>query len=205
MKRIHYIYIVEESVSGEFYIGSRSCNCESYEDVNYMGSMVVWKPNRNNLKKTILNDTYKTREEAIEAEIKLIKQNINNPLNKNYNIPGLGFHNTGRIFDNSVREKMRNARLGNKNPNFGKKHSEETKEKIRQKAIGRKASEECRKKLCEKRIKKSVIQFDKNLKFVAEYISIKEAAEKTNTDRGDISKVCSNKQKSAGGWVWKLK
>lgn len=38
-------------------------------------------------------------------------------------------------------------RSGNKNPMFGKKHSDITKEKIKQKAIGRKLSEEHRKKI----------------------------------------------------------
>jgi hypothetical protein len=102
-----------------------------------MGSMVAWKTNKNDLIKTILTDKFLKREEAIKEEIQLIKENINNPLNKNYNIPGLGFHNTGRVFEKSVRDKMRLARLGDKNPRYGNPHSEETKEKIR---IGGEAS-----------------------------------------------------------------
>jgi len=170
-----------------------------------MGSMVAWKPNKNDLIKTILNDKFLTREEAIKEEIQLIKENINNPLNKNYNIPGLGFHNTGRVFEKSVRDKMRLARLGDKNPRYGNPHSEETKEKIRIKAKGRIYSEETKKRLSDARIKKPVLQFDKDMNFIKEYESIKIAGENTKTDKGDISKVCNNKQKSAGGWIWKLK
>ena len=55
------------------------------------------------------------------------------------------------------------------------------------------------------RPKKAVLQFDKEMNFITEYKSIREAGNKTNTDKGDISKVCSNKQKSAGGFIWKLK
>lgn len=205
MNKIHYTYIVKDIKSGEFYIGSRSCDCKADEDVTYLGSMIVWKPNKKNLIKTILNDKFLTRDEAIEDEIRLIKENINNPLNKNYNIPGLGFHNTGRIFGEDTRNKMRMARLGNKNPRFGKSHSDETKEKIRKKAVGRKLSEEVRKYFSDIRPKKAVLQFDKNMNFINEYKSIKEAGTLTKTDKGDISKVCNNKQKSAGGWIWKLK
>jgi hypothetical protein len=205
MIKVHYTYIVNNRETGEFYIGSRSCNCKSEEDIKYMGSMVAWKPNKNDLIKTILNNKFLTREEAIKEEIQLIKENINNPLNKNYNIPGLGFHNTGRVFEKSVRDKMRLARLGDKNPRYGNPHSEETKEKIRIKAKGRIYSEETRKRLSDARIKKPVLQFDKDMNFIKEYESIKVAGENTKTDKGDISKVCNNKQKSAGGWIWKLK
>jgi hypothetical protein len=205
MVKVHYTYIVNNRETGEFYIGSRSCNCKSEEDIKYMGSMVAWKPNKNDLIKTILNDKFLTREEAIKEEIQLIKENINNPLNKNYNIPGLGFHNTGRVFEKSVRDKMRLARLGDKNPRYGNPHSEETKEKIRIKAKGRIYSEETKKRLSDARIKKPVLQFDKDMNFIKEYESIKIAGENTKTDKGDISKVCNNKQKSAGGWIWKLK
>lgn len=205
MIKVHYTYIVNDCETGEFYIGSRSCNCKSEEDIKYMGSMVAWKPNKHNLIKTILNDKFLTRDEAISEEIQLIKENITNPLNKNYNIPGLGFHNTGRVFEKSVRDKMRLARLGDKNPRYGNPHSEETKEKIRIKAKGRIYSEETRRRLSDARIKKPVLQFDKDMNFIKEYESIKVAGENTKTDKGDISKVCNNKQKSAGGWIWKLK
>jgi len=66
MVKVHYTYIVNNRETGEFYIGSRSCNCKSEEDIKYMGSMVAWKPNKNDLIKTILNDKFLTREEAIK-------------------------------------------------------------------------------------------------------------------------------------------
>jgi hypothetical protein len=205
MHKTHYTYLIEEPITKKFYIGSRTCNGSAEDDASYMGSMVVWKPNKIDLKKTILDDTFLSREHAIEVEGKLIKEHIDNPLNQNYNIPGIGFHNTGRIFDTSIRKKMSIARLGEKNPNFGKTHSEETIEKIRRKAIGRKASSELRNKLSSIRIKKPVLQYDKEMNLISEYSSMKDAGIKTNTDKGDISKVCSGKQKSAGGWIWELK
>lgn len=202
--KTHYTYKIEDIITNEFYIGSRSCDGLANDDT-YMGSMIVWKPNKSNLKKTILDDSFSNREDAIQSEIDLIKENIDNPLNQNYNIPGIKFHNTGRIFDETIRNKMRLARIGDKNPRFGKPHSNETKEKIRLKAIGRTYSDETRKKLSDIRLKKPVVQYDKNMFFISEYESIKKASEITNTDRGDINRVCKEKQKSAGGYIWKYK
>lgn len=203
--KTHYTYKIYDIKTNEFYIGSRTCIGKAVDDFNYMGSMIVWKPNKLNLKKIILNDSFTNREDAIKSEIELIKENINNPLNQNYNIPGIKFHNTGRIFNESIRNKMRIARLGEKNPRYGKPHSNETKEKIRLKAIGRTYSDETKQKLSKLRLKRPVIQYDKNMILISEYESIKKASESTNTDRGDINRVCKEKQKSAGGYIWKYK
>ena len=41
----HYVYRLDDIISGEFYFGSRTCNCEINCDT-YMGSMKKWKPNK---------------------------------------------------------------------------------------------------------------------------------------------------------------
>lgn len=51
---------------------------------------------------------------------------------------------------------------------------------------------------------KSVIQYDKNMTFISEYISIRDAERKTGIHRANISKCCKNKVKSAGGFIWKF-
>jgi group I intron endonuclease len=52
---------------------------------------------------------------------------------------------------------------------------------------------------------KSVIQYDKDMNFISEYISIRDAERKTNINRSNISKCCKEKVKSAGGFIWKYK
>jgi group I intron endonuclease len=204
MNKTHYTYIITEIDTGNFYVGSRSCIGKAKND-DYMGSMIVWKPNKTKLVKTILNDNFTTRDEAILEEVRLIKQNIENSLNQNYNIPGLGFHNTGRVFSVETKNKMSKSKMGSNNPLYGKTHSTETILKMKIKSIGRKHNEKTIKKMSESHIKKQVIQFNKEMVFIAEYNSIKEASILTNTDKGDISKVCNNKQKTAGGYIWKIK
>ncbi len=52
---------------------------------------------------------------------------------------------------------------------------------------------------------KEIIQYDKNMNYVGEYLSIRDAVRKTNVDRSNIIKCCKSKVKSAGGFIWKYK
>lgn len=93
---------------------------------------------------------------------------------------------------------------------FGRMHSEETKEKIRQKALGRKASEDTKKKMSESRkgkcsdkqkehlsklqeqCKTKVYQYSKTGEFIAEYDSITEACEANGLNRDTIRRQLKN-------------
>ena len=97
---------------------------------------------------------------------------------------------------------------------FGRTHSEETKEKIRQKALGRKISEETKKKMSEARIgkcsdkqrehlsklqeqcKQKVYQYSKQGEFIAEYNSIIEACKALNLNRDTIRRQLKNPPKN---------
>ena len=93
---------------------------------------------------------------------------------------------------------------------FGRIHSEETKEKIRQKALGRKASEDTKKKMSEIRkgkcsdkqkehlsklqeqCKKKVYQYNKEGEFIAEYNSIVDAANTNGLNKDTIRRQLKN-------------
>jgi len=90
----HYVYRLEHIVTNQFYIGSRKSKIHPSLDP-YLGSMAVWNPDKNKLKKIIIRDDFLNREEAIELEILLIKENIKDPLNENYHIPDKGFPSYG--------------------------------------------------------------------------------------------------------------
>ena len=106
----------------------------------------------------------------------------------------------------STREKHRvNNRL---HPPFkGRKHTEEARKKISQKAKGRQSP--WRGKHITQKMKdaissarsKPVQQFDLEGHFIAEFPSITTAAKLTGF--GGICKCCRGKQKQAGGYVWK--
>ena len=52
---------------------------------------------------------------------------------------------------------------------------------------------------------KSVLQYDKDMNLISEYISIRDAERRTNINRLNISKCCNGKVKSSGGYIWKYK
>lgn len=97
---------------------------------------------------------------------------------------------------------------------FGKKLSEETRDKIRQKALGRKLSEETKAKMSESRkgkcsdkqrehlsklqeqCKQKVYQYSKQGEFIAEYDSIIEACKALNLNRDTIRRQLKNPPKN---------
>jgi group I intron endonuclease len=103
---------------------------------------------------------------------------------------------------------------GDKNHNFGKKMSEDQKNKIRDKLKGNRKNYIVSKKqlegLAKGRInnpnKKRIGKFDNEDKILEEFNSISEASKQTNISRQTISKVCNNimPYKTAGGFIWKF-
>jgi hypothetical protein len=103
---------------------------------------------------------------------------------------------------------------------MGHKLSEETKEKIRQKAIGRKIPQSTRRKMSEthKQLNtghwlksdghhngnaKKVYQYDKSGNFIQEWECIAYAVKELGINKSCISEVIKGKQKTAGGYIWK--
>lgn len=172
----HYVYELVDKNTGEFYWGVRSCNCDPKDDV-YMGSMKSWKPNKENLiKRTIIE--YSTREAAQTSENAVIKFYIDKkkfPLNRNYFIPRIGYNLLGYSFTDEQRKHVSDACLGELNGFFGRKHSQETKEKMSE--VARKNMTDDRRKLisikCTGRVQ-SQEEKDKRAKAISETCSKRE-------------------------------
>jgi group I intron endonuclease len=134
----HYVYQITDPITNEYYIGSRSCKCDITND-SYMGSYISWKPvDKKRLVKTIIKADFCDRSEAIEFEIELIKENIDNELNRNYHIPGIGFITTGCVtVINEMGSAINVLKTDKKYLDgeykpiwYGKKHTDETKLKM---------------------------------------------------------------------------
>jgi len=149
MVNYHYVYMVIDPITNEYYIGSRTCKCEPNVD-SYMGSYKTWKPiDATRLKKIIIKSDFFSRADSIIYESNLIKENINNELNRNYHIPTEGFCTLGNI---EVAKKISKAKKGKPNKNKGKIgiYSIESLEKMRTAALNRKPiTNVTRKKLSE--------------------------------------------------------
>lgn len=87
---------------------------------------------------------------------------------------------------------------GENNHFYGRKHSEESREKM---------SRNRKNKLCngEHPMATSIIQLTLKGEFVAEYSTINECAEAVGVSRHAISNCCRGKSKSSGGYKWVYK
>ena len=108
---------------------------------------------------------------------------------------------------------------------LGYKPSEETKKKWSKQRKGRALSKEWKDKISEAmkgrvfpreqilkgaiaakiKCSKAVLQFSKDEGFIAEYKSIREAANINNLCAGDIVKCCKGRQHFCGGFTWRYK
>jgi hypothetical protein len=131
----HYVYKIVDPETGEYYIGCRSCNCNIEQD-SYMGSYSTWKPtNCERLQKYILKSDFSNRDDAMMYEAELIKEHIDNTLNRNYHIPGVGFHTQGAKLSDETKEKLRFIALSRP------PRSEETRKKLSHAMKGKMAGE----------------------------------------------------------------
>ena len=86
--------------------------------------------------------------------------------------------------------KVRKGKLlGEKNPMYGKHHSEETKNKISEKLKGKNKGKSCKKVIC---ITTGEI-----------FYSITEASQKYNVDKSDLTRCCKGKKDNVKGYKFK--
>jgi len=149
----HYVYKITDPITNEYYIGSRSCNATPSED-DYMGSYIRWKPeDESRLVKEILSDKFDNRSDAILYEASLIRENIDNELNRNYHIPSERFATAGIPLTDKHRTLIsktfieKSISVGENNGMWGKHHSESAKHLQRLKKLGKPLSEDHRNKI----------------------------------------------------------
>ena len=218
--------------NGKIYIGitqqepqKRWKNGEGYK-TQQLFYKAIKKYQWNNIEHIILFDNL-TKEEAEQKEIELIRQYQSNNSQYGYNLDN-GGNCVGKMSEQTKR-KIGQANKGNL-PNkgsFKKGHksflTEEAKRKISETSKGKPATSgsfkkghvgymkgikmplEVRKKISEK-LGKKVLQFNVAGKYINEYKSCIEAAQKIGLKNGcHIGSCCNGKRKTAGGYVWKFK
>lgn len=140
----YYVYLTTNLLNGKQYVGDRSCNCEPEKD-KYLGSGTYYKRaeklhKKQNFKKEILNDSFKTRQEAFDAQARYIIE-YNTLVPNGYNISPKGGNKGKECLSQETKNKISNAKKGT----F---QTEETKRKRSEsmigKNIGKKRTEEAK-------------------------------------------------------------
>ena len=138
-------------------------------------------------------------EKFLNGELELDKDIKSNGENKEYCLENCIF--IDKITNIKQANKTRNNDYlqGKNNHMYGKKHSEETRQKIsntkKGKYSGRNNPNYGK--------GKKIIQYDLNENFIKLWNNANQASKELNIDVGNISKCCKNKYKSAGGFIWR--
>ena len=113
-------------------------------------------------------------------------------------------------------QHRREAALGKNNPFYGKKHSQDSKDKISKSGIGKysgdknpffgkRHTEKTRKKMSESKKKRGgipVCQYTKDGLFIKIWNHAKEAGNTLGISPSSITDCCKHKRKSIGGYCW---
>jgi len=136
MGKRHYVYLTCDTTDGRLYWGVRSCDCDPKDD-NYFGSHCdnTYNPDM----KWVWNE-FSTREDAEFAEHKLHKlfDVVNSSTFANLSCAQWKqWEWVGSKHSAATIEKLREQKLGENNPQFGKPTSQKQKDAVRRAATGR--------------------------------------------------------------------
>lgn len=224
------VYKHTNKTNGKVYIGQTGTKVEHRwrNGEGYKNCPLFWKAickyGWNNFEHEVIAKNL-TQEEANATENQLIlKYNSNNPL-YGYNLTSGGDHS---IPNEIARKAISESHMGEKNCNWGKPRTEETRKKISESNKGKQVSQETRRKLSKSLQKENHPNWGKHLseetkrkigeanqgresKFRKKvicietqiiYKSISEAAKLNNLHESHITKCCKHQRKTCGGYHW---
>lgn len=246
--RKYIVYKHINKINGKVYIGQtcmkpehRWRNGNGYINNSYFYN-AIQKYGWDNFEHVIVAKNL-TQSEANNIEERLIKECQSTDRNNGYNIMFGGDNHslsdeTKEKLSKIAKERMGSytqeelenigrkisvALSGENNGFYGKKHTEETKQKMRDNhanfsgenhpMYGHKHSDATKAEWSKKRKGKNlyadnpnakqVIQYDKNMNYISTFLTIKEAAEITGCSHSNISSCCRGRIKSSGGYKWR--
>ena len=187
---MYTVYAHRNLKNGKSYVGMTSQNPKARwnNGLGYKNNLRMWNDIQNSDWNTdwehnILGN-FEDKQEALKYEAFMIA--ILGTVRNGYNTSTYGGTSYKRT--DETKKKISESKIGEKNPNFGKHHSEESKKKISQsKGVN------------------GIIQYSKDGKFIAEYPSIMEASRQTGCNQGHICSCCKGRLKTCGGFIWKYK
>lgn len=199
------IYAFKNKINGKMYVGQTTRTLEERTNEHLRHNKTAFdkalsKYGISNFEYKVI-DTATTIEELNTKEIYWIKK-LNSLAPNGYNLCFGGNNTLGYNHRKDTKEKMRLAKKGKfegeNNPFYGKKHTEETRKKMRE------AWTDSRKeKLVQMtKTRKTHTVKVRNVDTGEVFNSIKAAGEKYNIKPTHITRVCKGKRKTTGGFRW---
>ena len=190
------VYAHRNLKNGKSYVGmtSRKPNERWRNGKGYKNNLRMWKDIQNSdwnkdWEHNIIGK-FEDKQEALNIEEMFIW--LFDSTNEGYNISTYDRNSYKRT--DETRRKSSESMTGEKNPMYGKHHSEDTK---------RKMSEAHKEKIYANT--KPILQFSKNGELIAEYSSLTEASRQTGCSASHICSCCKGRLKTCGGFIWKYK
>ncbi len=195
------VYMHKNKINGKVYIGitkqkvkERWQNGLGYRNCSLFYNSIK-KYKWKNFEHIILF-TNLTKEEAEQKEIELIKYYKSNCRKYGYNIENGGHCN---IMSEETKEKIRKKAIG-------RKMSDDFKEKCRINNTGKKVSQKTKDKMSKSQLGKHSIktnQYDLDGNYIKTWNSAREAAKYYNIDEGNITQCCRKRSKSCNNFIWR--
>lgn len=225
MEREYCVYM-HTAPNGKRYVGITCCHPRNRRWQNGYGYVenrhffnAIKKYGWDQFSHEILADNL-TGEEAGQLEAEYIKYYNTTDKNLGYNLmPGgtVGFH-----LPEEHKQKISAANSGKGNGMYGYRYSEEERRLMSERSVwrGKKHTEESRQKMRDSMAKRyesgwkplsgrehpgvrAVEQYDIDGRHIASYYSAADASKKTGTQRSGICNCAKGKKKTAGGYMWR--
>lgn len=198
------IYKIENLLNGKCYIGQtiRPLNERLGEHLRH-SSYIGRALNKYGIENFDIReiDAASTIEELNKKEIYYINE-YNTIKPHGYNLCGGGGNTTGFRHSEMSKQKMSKTKKGKylkeDNPFYGKKHTEETRQKMKEAWKTRVVSEAHKEKLKQAHYKLKVI----NLDTLEVFDSLKDAAASIGVNSTQITRVCKGKAHTSKGFRW---
>ena len=194
--RVYTVYAHRNLKNGKSYVGmtSRKPNERWRNGKGYKNNLKMWNDIQNSdwnkdWKHNIIGK-FEDKQEALNVEEMFIQ--LFDSTNEGYNISTYDRNSYKRT--DETRRKNSEAHTGEKNPMYGKHHSEDTKRKMSEAHKGKIYANT-----------KPILQFSKSGELIAEYSSLTEASRQTGCSAPNICDCCKGKLKSSSGFIWKYK
>ena len=196
-----FIYITTNMVNGKRYLGQKGFS--EYWD-SYLGSGTIFKKaiekyGKENFRRNIIQVCF-SEDELNKTEYDLsVFLNVVEDENW-YNLCYGGGGTRGAHRSDETRELLRQLNLGENNPNYGLKRSEETKRKMSESMLGKPKtySNENGNPL-----KKIICQYSTQGLLIEKFLGSDEAWKKTGISRSSISNCLCHLSRTAGGYIWR--